>query len=52
MVKTSDIEKLLQETVAYMNTIHPDYALLAGRLATYFIHKNTNPCYYSTCLKL
>lgn len=35
-----------------MNVSHPDYALLAGRLVTYFIHKDTDSCYYSTCLKL
>jgi ribonucleoside-diphosphate reductase subunit M1 len=40
-IRSSDIDVLLAETCAYMTTIHPDYAKLAGRLVVSSLHKIT-----------
>ncbi len=40
-VSTFQLDELLQETTAYMSTYHPDYGLLAGRLAATALHKRT-----------
>jgi len=38
---TAKIDELVCQTAAYLATKHPDYALLAGRLAVTNLHKNT-----------
>eukprot|EP01062_Namystynia_karyoxenos_P054318 TRINITY_DN445_c0_g1_i6.p2 TRINITY_DN445_c0_g1~~TRINITY_DN445_c0_g1_i6.p2 ORF type:complete len:827 (+),score=369.94 TRINITY_DN445_c0_g1_i6:107-2482(+) len=38
---TEKLDELLAQTVAYMTTKHPDYSLLAGRLAVTGLHKTT-----------
>jgi len=40
-VQTSDLDKLAAETAAHMALVHPDYAVLAGRLEVSNLHKNT-----------
>jgi ribonucleotide reductase alpha subunit len=40
-VKTKELDELLQQTSAYMSTQHPEYSLLAGRLAATNLHKKT-----------
>lgn len=36
-----EFKKLVTETIAYCVTEHPDYGLLAGRIAIKFLHRNT-----------
>jgi ribonucleoside-diphosphate reductase subunit M1 len=40
-VKTTDLDNLAAETCACMTMMHPDYALLAARIAVSNLHKNT-----------
>lgn len=40
-VGTSDLDNLAAETAASMTVSHPDYALLAARIAVSNLHKNT-----------
>ncbi|CCC70405.1 hypothetical protein NCAS_0E03350 [Naumovozyma castellii] len=40
-VTTSELDNLAAETCAYMTTVHPDYAVLAARLAISNLHKQT-----------
>lgn len=40
-VKTSELDELAAETAANLATYHPDYSLLAGRITTSNLHKNT-----------
>ncbi len=40
-VSTSDLDNLAAETAATLATIHPDYAILAARIAVSNLHKNT-----------
>lgn len=40
-VKTSELDSLAAETAASMTTKHPDYAILAARIAISNLHKNT-----------
>lgn len=40
-VNTIELDNLTAETAAYMTTIHPDYAILAARLAVSNLHKQT-----------
>ena len=40
-VKTSDLDILAAETAAYLTTQHPDYAILAARIAVSNLHKET-----------
>lgn len=40
-VATSDLDNLAAEVSASMTTVHPDYALLASRIAVSNLHKNT-----------
>jgi ribonucleoside-diphosphate reductase alpha subunit len=47
-VLTSELDTLAAETAAYMSTIHPLYATLAGRIAVSNLHKQTNPSFYET----
>jgi ribonucleoside-diphosphate reductase alpha subunit len=47
-VSTSDLDNLAAETAASMATVHPDYALLAARIAVSNLHKNTNKSFART----
>src|SRR6201990_1513541 len=40
-VTTSELDNLADETAASLTTKHPDYALLASRIAVSNLHKNT-----------
>lgn len=40
-VNTIELDNLAAETAAYMTTIHPDYAILAARIAVSNLHKQT-----------
>lgn len=40
-VKTTELDNLAAEEAAAMSVIHPDYALLASRIAVSNLHKNT-----------
>lgn len=40
-VTTSELDNLAAETSAYMTTKHPDYGVLAARLAVSNLHKET-----------
>lgn len=47
-VKTSELDTLASEVAATMTTKHPDYALLAARIAISNLHKNTNKSFSAT----
>lgn len=47
-VHTSDLDNLAAETAASMAATHPDYALLAARIAISNLHKNTNKSFSET----
>ena len=40
-VTTTELDTLAAETAAHMTTTHPDYAILAARLAISNLHKET-----------
>lgn len=44
-VTTVELDNLAAETAAYMTTKHPDYALLAARIAISNLHKETSDCF-------
>ncbi|MBL7820759.1 MAG: ribonucleoside-diphosphate reductase subunit alpha [Saprospiraceae bacterium] len=47
-VTTSGLDNLAAETSASLATIHPDYAILAARIAVSNLHKNTNKSFSET----
>src|SRR5687768_4708300 len=47
-VSTSNLDNLAAETCATMAAVHPDYALLAARIAISNLHKNTNKSFSET----
>jgi ribonucleoside-diphosphate reductase alpha chain len=47
-VSTTELDNLAAETAASMSTKHPDYALLAARIAISNLHKNTNKSFSET----
>ncbi len=47
-VPTTELDNLAAETAATMAAIHPDYALLAARIAVSNLHKNTDKSFSST----
>ena len=47
-VTTTELDNLAAETAATMATIHPDYALLAARIAVSNLHKNTDKSFSAT----
>ena len=47
-VSTTELDNLAAETAATMATDHPDYALLAARIAISNLHKNTNKSFSKT----
>lgn len=50
-VKTTELDNLAAETAAYMTTVHPDYSILAARIAISNLHKQT-PNRFSEVIKL
>src|SRR5690606_31684441 len=51
-VTTTELDNLAAETAASLTTTHPDYALLASRIAVSNLHKNTEKSFSETMLKL
>ncbi|MES2778464.1 MAG: ribonucleoside-diphosphate reductase subunit alpha [Bacteroidota bacterium] len=51
-VATTDLDSLAAETAASLSTKHPDYALLASRIAISNLHKNTVKSFSETMRKL
>ncbi|MEO8150938.1 MAG: ribonucleotide reductase N-terminal alpha domain-containing protein, partial [Bacteroidia bacterium] len=47
-VTTSELDNLAAETAASLTVQHPDYALLASRIAVSNLHKNTNKSFSET----
>lgn len=51
-VLTTELDNLAAETAASLTTTHPDYAILASRIAVSNLHKNTTKGFSSTMRKL
>lgn len=51
-VKTTDLDNLAAETAASLTTRHPDYAILAARIAISNLHKKTEKSFADTIEKL
>jgi ribonucleoside-diphosphate reductase alpha chain len=51
-VRTTELDNLAAETAASLTTIHPDYAILASRIAISNLHKNTTKSFSGTMKKL
>ena len=51
-VTTQDIDHLAAETAASMATLHPDYSVLAGRIAISNLQKTTSKSFSSTMKRL
>ena len=51
-VKTTDLDNLAAETAASLTTKHPDYAILAARIAISNLHKQTEKSFSKTMEKL
>jgi len=51
-VTTTELDNLAAETAASLTTKHPDYALLASRIAVSNLHKNTVKSFSTTMKKL
>mmetsp|Transcript_74742 Transcript_74742/g.139543 ORF Transcript_74742/g.139543 Transcript_74742/m.139543 type:complete len:812 (+) Transcript_74742:96-2531(+) len=51
-IKTSEIDTLAAETCAYMSQRHPDFSVLAARVAVSNLHKNTSSSFSETSSKL
>src|SRR5687767_4032346 len=51
-VTTSELDNLAAETAASLTTKHPDYALLASRIAISNLHKNTAKSFSDTMRRL
>ncbi|MGB4906431.1 MAG: ribonucleotide reductase N-terminal alpha domain-containing protein, partial [Saprospiraceae bacterium] len=47
-VSTTELDNLAAETAATMAATHPDYSLLAARIAISNLHKNTNKSFSAT----
>jgi hypothetical protein len=41
-IKSTELDNLLAETIAYLNILHPDYGKLAARVAVTKLHKETH----------
>ncbi|KXZ49835.1 hypothetical protein GPECTOR_19g286 [Gonium pectorale] len=51
-VTTSELDELAAETAAALTSTHPDYAILAARIAVSNLHKNTLKSFSATMDKL
>eukprot|EP00435_Cladocopium_sp_Y103_P049916 s129_g15.t1 len=48
-ISTAEVDTLAAETSAYMSQKHPDFSILAARIAVSNLHKNTSSSFYETC---
>ena len=48
-VTTIELDNLAAETAATLTTKHPDYAILAARIAVSNLHKETKKVFSGTC---
>ena len=48
-IATAEVDVLAAETCAYMSQKHPDFSVLAARIAISNLHKNTSDSFYETC---
>ena len=51
-VPTTELDDLAAKTAATMATVHPDYSILAARIAISNLHKNTSKSFYQTMREL
>jgi len=51
-VKTQELDELAAQTAAYMATEHPDYAILAARIAVSNLHLSTLKSFSETMVRL
>ncbi|CAM9157182.1 unnamed protein product [Ectocarpus sp. 12 AP-2014] len=51
-VSTTELDELAAQTAAYMAVNHPDFSLLAGRIAVSRLHKETNVSFSETMADL
>lgn len=51
-ISSTKIDELLSETAALLNDEHPEYGLLAGRIAISALHKETSASFYQTMKSL
>mmetsp|Transcript_3413 Transcript_3413/g.8100 ORF Transcript_3413/g.8100 Transcript_3413/m.8100 type:complete len:820 (-) Transcript_3413:94-2553(-) len=51
-ITTAQIDELAAETCAYMSQKHPDFSILAARIAVSNLHKNTSDSFAETCRAL
>jgi ribonucleoside-diphosphate reductase alpha chain len=51
-VPTTELDNLAAETAASLTTIHPDYAILASRIAVSNLHKSTTKKFSATMRRL
>src|ERR1700733_1873806 len=51
-VPTTELDNLAAETAASLTITHPDYAILASRIAVSNLHKNTEKSFSGTMRKL
>lgn len=47
-ITTEELDNLSAEVSAYMTSVHPDYARLAGRIATANLHRSTSDSFAET----
>ena len=47
-ISSRELDKLAMETAASLTTKHPDYSILAGRLAVSSLHKETKKSFSET----
>ena len=51
-VTTSELDELAAETAAHLTSLHPDFGLLAARIAVSNLHKSTMKSFSATCERL
>mmetsp|Transcript_12173 Transcript_12173/g.26967 ORF Transcript_12173/g.26967 Transcript_12173/m.26967 type:complete len:779 (-) Transcript_12173:269-2605(-) len=51
-ITTLEVDSLASETAAYMSQNHPDYSLLAARIAVTGLYKTTDATFSGTCRRL
>ncbi|OLQ08873.1 Ribonucleoside-diphosphate reductase large subunit [Symbiodinium microadriaticum] len=51
-ISTSEVDVLAAETCAYMSQKHPDFSVLAARIAVSNLHKNTSESFYANAQRL
>ena len=51
-ITTEELDNLSAEVSAYMTSVHPDYARLAGRIAVANLHRSTSDSFIETFEKL